>query len=259
MTAGNKEFDMIDLHTHILPNVDDGADGAQTALALINAEKDQGVSEIVFTPHYYGQKISPEKFLYNRRIAFEKIADKIDSVKVRMGAEVYFDEIKATSNKDLCSLAIEGTKCLLLELPFTPTWSDKLFFRLRDFIITTDYTPIIAHVERYPAVQKNPAYLSILSDMGCLLQVNTRSFTFEKTKGLAFAMLKKGFVSCLGTDTHNLTDRAPDYAQARKAVEDAGYKNEWETVFLTMRKILDGQTVVSPAYKQIKRIFNKYF
>ena len=50
---------MIDLHTHILPDIDDGARDVETSLALIKAEKEQGVKEIVFTPHYYGKKTSP--------------------------------------------------------------------------------------------------------------------------------------------------------------------------------------------------------
>ena len=250
---------MTDLHTHILPNVDDGADGVETSLALITAEKEQGVREIVLTPHYYGQKISPAKFLENRRVAFEKISGKFDGVKVRMGAEVYFDEMKTASNSELIKLAIENTKYILLELPFTPVWSEKLILRLRDFIVDTDYTPIIAHVERYPAVRKNSAYLSVLTDMGCLLQVNTRAFIFEKTKNMAFAMLKKGFVSCLGTDTHNLTDRAPDILQAKQVLEEAGYGEKLEEIFATMQKILDGKRIKAPDYKSVKRIFNKYF
>lgn len=250
---------MIDLHTHILPDIDDGARDVETSLALIKAEKEQGVKEIVFTPHYYGKKTSPEKFLENRQLAFEKIANKIDGVKLRLGAETYFDEMKIVSNSELCKLAIENTKYILLELPFTKSWSEKLIFHLRDFILATDYTPIIAHVERYPAVRKNPAYLSLLSDLGCLFQVNTKAFTSRQTKSLAFAMLKKGYISCLGTDTHNLTDRAPDLAQTRALLEEKGESERLKKIFGVMRDILDGKEVKTPVYQPLKKFFNKYF
>ncbi len=250
---------MIDLHTHILPEIDDGADGVETSLALIEAEKEQGVSELVLTPHYYGQKISPKKFLEKRQIAFEKIANKIDGIKIRLGAEVYFDEMKIASNRELCKLAIENTKYILLELPFTKSWSEKLIFRLRDFILDTDYTPIIAHVERYPAVRKNPAYLSVLSDMGCLFQVNTKAFIFEKTRNMAFTMLKKGFISCLGTDTHNVTDRAPDFAQAKELIVEMGEGERLRKIFGVMKDILDGKEVKLPVYQPMRKFFNKYF
>ncbi|MBE5752913.1 MAG: hypothetical protein E7343_02470 [Clostridiales bacterium] len=250
---------MIDLHTHILPGIDDGARDVETSLALIKVEKEQGVQEIVFTPHYYGKKNSPEKFLENRQIAFEKISDKIDGIKFRLGAETYFDEMKIVPNGELCKLAIENTKYILLELPFTKSWSEKLIFRLRDFILDTDYTPIIAHVERYPAVRKNPAYLSLLSDLGCLFQVNTKSFVFKKTKNLAFAMLKKGCISCLGSDTHNLTDRPPNLAQIKALLEEKGEGERLEKIFSVMRDVLDGKEVKVPVYQPLKKFFNKYF
>lgn len=250
---------MIDFHTHILPDIDDGADGVATALALIQAEKEQGVSEIVLTPHYYGQKLSPSQFLEKRQRAFEKITGEVEGIKIRLGAEIYFDEMEAASNKSLCKLAIEGTKCVLFELPFTDMWSEKLLLKIRDFILETGYTPIIAHVERYPAVRKNPAYLAALTDMGCLFQVNTRSFVFKKMQNLALTMLKKGFVSCLGSDTHNLTDRTPDLASVKQHLEEIGEGERVAKIFNTMRKILDGKKVKKPAYQPIKRFFNKYY
>ena len=72
-------------------------------------------------------------------------------------------------------------------------------------------------------------------------------------------MLKKGFVSCLGTDTHNLTDRAPDFARAKQGIEEMGYGEKLEEIFATMQKILDNESVNASAYKPVKRIFNKYF
>ncbi len=250
---------MIDIHTHVLPGVDDGADSVETALEMIRSEVEQGVDQIVFTPHYYDRKFSPERFLENRQKVFEKISEKIEGVTVKLAAEVHFEEEKVAANSALCQLSIENTKYILLELPFTTAWTEKLWFRLRDFISDTGYTPIIAHVERYAEVRKNPAYLSVLADMGCLIQVNTRAFLSEKTENMAFTMLKKGLIHCLGTDTHNLTDRAPDYAQARAVIEQAGEVKRFEKLQQNMQRILKGEAIEQNLYQPMKRFFNKYY
>ena len=250
---------MIDFHTHVLPGIDDGAESVEISLGLIQLELEQGVKQILFTPHYYGQKFSPERFLENRKKAFEKISERIEGVKVKLAAEVHFSEEKIVSNSSLCRLAIENTKYILLELPFTASWTEKLWFRLRDFISDTGYTPIIAHVERYAEIRKNPAYLSVLADMGCLIQVNTRAFISEKTSNMALTMLKKGLVHCLGTDAHNLTDRAPDYAQAKSVIEQAGETGRFEKIQEIMQKILNGERVEIEPYQPMKRFLNRYY
>ncbi len=250
---------MIDMHAHILPCIDDGAENEEVSLELIKREVAQGVDTIVFTPHYYGQKFSPERFLENRQKAFEKIQGKFDGVNVKLGAEVYFSEEKIASTRSLCKLAIEGTKYILLELPLNTVWSEALWFRLQDFVYDTEYTPIIAHVERYAEINKNPKYLSVLADMGCLLQVNTHSFLDERSSQMAFTMLKKGLAHCLGTDTHNLEERAPDYAAAKSALLVAGEGARFEKIQENMRNILTGKTVEVGAYEPMKRFFKKFY
>lgn len=250
---------MIDMHTHILPCIDDGAENEEVSLELIRREVEQGVDTIVFTPHYYGQKFSPERFLENRQKAFEKIEGKFDGVNVKMAAEVYFSEEKIASTRSLCKLAIEGTKYILLELPLNTVWSEALWFRLRDFVYDTEYTPIIAHAERYAEINKNPKYLSVFADMGCLIQVNTRSFLDERSSQMAFTMLKKGLVHCLATDAHNLEERAPDYAAAKAAIEAAGGGLRFEEIQKNMRDILNGETVEVGEYEPMKRFFKKFY
>jgi protein-tyrosine phosphatase len=250
---------MVDIHTHVLPGVDDGANDVETALEMIRLEVAQGVKQIVFTPHYYGQKFSPERFLENRQKAFERISEKIEGVNVKLAAEVHFDEEKLVSNSALCRLAIEDTKYILLELPFTAAWTENLWFRLRDFISDTGYTPIIAHVERYAEIRKNPAYLSVLVDMGCLIQVNTRAFISKKTANMAFTMLKKGLVHCLGTDAHNLEDREPNYKETEALFEKLGEMESFRAIQKNMQTILNGERVKVPPYQGLKRFLKKYY
>jgi len=250
---------MIDVHTHILPNVDDGAKTQEDAIKLLQTEVAQGVEELVFTPHYYGKKRSLEAFLALRNDAFEKIRSDIpDGLQTRLGAEVHFTGVNDPSHDALCKLAIEGTSCVLIELPFTAKWNKSVFTRLREFILDTGYTPIIAHVERYREFLKNPALITKFVGIGCLIQVNAVAFLNKKTRRFAFALLKNGLVHCLATDTHNLESRAPDYEIARQAVFLEGYEKEWERVQTCMRDVLNKKRV-RQAYKPVRKFLRYYF
>ena len=109
---------MIDFHTHILPEIDDGAKDCETATALLKKELLQGVSSLIFTPHYYGKIRPPEQFIQERNIAFEKIQGEIPSgLQVRLGAEVGFEKETIFSEEQFRALAIENTHYILIELP----------------------------------------------------------------------------------------------------------------------------------------------
>lgn len=251
---------MIDMHTHILPQLDDGAKDLETAVKLLEVERSQGVEKLVFTPHYYGRKNSPSQFLEKRNAAFERLRAKLPAgLTTRLGAEIHFTGVNKPDYDGLCSLALEGTKYLLLELPFTTAWTASLVESLGELISETGYTPIIAHVERYAEVQKNPALASVFANMGCLLQVNTQAFLDKKERKLAFALLKHGLVHCLGTDTHDLALRAPTYERAKACVEKAGFGSEWARVQEIMRRVWADERVFLPKEKRVRKFFGTYF
>ena len=249
---------MIDFHTHILPHLDDGAKDTATALEMLGAQKAQGVTTVLCTPHYYGKRY-PDKFLSQRNGAYAHLKERIpDGISVRLGAEVHFTGINVPDYEQLCKLAIEGTNAILIELPFIAKWTDRLLPALADFVYDTGYTPIIAHVERYREVLKKPSIVSQLIDMGCLIQVNARAFTEKKEKKFAFALLKHGFVHCIGSDAHDLERRSVDLLTAKSAVETAGYADEWERAQSIMQRLLKGEDVHVPLGTPIKKIFGSY-
>lgn len=250
---------MIDIHTHILPRFDDGAKDGQTSFEMLKAEYAQGVKTVVLTSHFYGRKHSPKHFLQKRAASFARIKEDIpDGLNVRLGAEVHFSGINLSDCEELCTLAIEGTKCILLEFPFTHKWTDELMDNLAEFISETGYTPIIAHIERYREVLKRPAYVTELVNMGCLIQVNARSFTEKKEKGFAFALLKKGLVHCIGSDAHDLEIRSPDLLTAKAEIEKAGLADQWERAQNVMQEILDGKQPRFESETPVKRFLGRY-
>ncbi len=247
------------MHIHALSGLDDGARDVATSLAILNAEVEQGVEKVVFTPHYYGKRRSPAQFIAQRNRAYEGLREVIPAgLDAYLGAEVYFTGVNMPAYEELATLAIEGTKYILIEFPFTGAWPNGLLDRLADFMYETGYTPIIAHVERYDAVWKTPAIVTRLVKMGCLIQVNAEAFLDKREKKLAFALMKHGLVHCIGTDAHDVEGRAPNYTEAKAAVEKAGFSVAWEEAQKCMEKVLRGGQVRVECRKPVKKFFGKY-
>ena len=250
---------MIDIHTHILPHLDDGAKDSTVSLALLQMQQRQGVKTVVFTPHFYGKQYSPEHFLIKRNNAYAHMRKKFpQGMEFRLGAEVHFTGINVLEYADLCSLAIEGTKYLLMELPFTTKWTKDILSKVGEFAYETGYTPIIAHVERYREVRKNPALVNELVDMGCLIQVNADAFLDKKDRSFVFALLSHGLIHCIGSDTHDIKNRPPCMAIAKDAVENAGYGEEWEKIQDIMQDVLADKKVETEYATPVKRFLGKY-
>ncbi len=250
---------MIDFHTHILPEIDDGASSEEMAKAMLETALMQGVKTIVFTPHYYG-KYSIEEFIKRRQNAFERIEKLIpEGVEVFLGAEVYFDGVNLSTLEELSLLSIGDTKYVLLELPFMEKWSNTLIPALARLIEETDCIPILAHLERYVEVRKNPALISKFIEMGCLIQLNTSAFLKGKGKSFAYALLKKGMVHGLGTDTHDIQKRVSDYDKAKEEIFKTRYKTQFDEIQNTMRLILEGETYFPSNGKKIKKLFGFYY
>lgn len=249
---------MIDFHTHILPGIDDGAKDVSVSAAMLEMEKEQGVNEIVLTPHYYGKFYSPTDFVRRRAAAYEKLlAVAAGEFFFTLGAEIHFSDTLSV-NAECRKLAIGDTRYALVELPFGEKWSGSLFTLLRYFMDETELTPVIAHICRYPQLRKNPEALLRLAEMGCLLQVNASAFCDKDSSGFAFAALKHNLVHCLGSDCHNVADRAPDLKRAEEAIAQAGYADRLEEIGRMMKCVTEDRLVKCAAATPVKKFFNRY-
>ena len=250
---------MIDIHTHILPCIDDGAQDSETAIEMIKNVYEQGVRNLVFTPHYYGT-ISTEEFLEKRKEAWNEIKAEIpEDLATYMGAEVHFAGANLLQFPALGKLCIDDTRYILIELPFLGKWSQSLLTKLSEFMDETDCTPIIAHVERYREVRKSPEIVSGLIKMGCLIQVNASAFLRKSEKRLAYALLKKGLIHCLGSDAHDMKKRVSQYEEATAEIEKAGFGKALEKISENMSKVLANRTVRTPKIPTVKKIFRFYY
>lgn len=201
----------IDFHTHILPQIDDGAESTDTALSMLEYLRHQDVTTVVLTPHYYSHRKPINEFLAQREQAYEQLcaAHTPDAITLRLGAEVYFSDY-LFNNRDLSPLCIDGTQTMLVELPYNKTIDQSYIEKMDRLIAEYAITPVLAHIERYPSLIRRTDMLERFLDIGCVFQTNLSSYE-EFGKRRLINLVKKGYIGAFGTDAHNTTSRPPAY------------------------------------------------
>ena len=219
---------MIDLHSHILPGMDDGSADVQESLWLLNALAGQGVTLVAATSHFYATREYPEDFLRRRAQSVARLAPLLtsDHPTIRLGAEVhYFESMSRASGLE--QLCIEGTPLFLLEMPYG-TWTGRMVDDVLELCSKRDLTVVMAHVERYFAHQPKQVW-DVLEQGGVLFQVNAQSFLRWFGSGRVLRLMREGKVHVLGSDCHNKTNRPPCLAQARARIaRKLGQETLWQ-------------------------------
>lgn len=203
---------MTDLHTHILPGMDDGPKDLGAALELLEQARQQGIGSIALTSHYpCGQEL-PEEFLARRELAFAALAEQCAAgLKLKRGCEVYFSpQLLTFDPRPLC---LEGTDLLLLELPVLqkPAFLREVLTALQQQGIV----PLIAHAERYLYVQRDPRILGDWISLGAYIQVNAHSVT---DGGFARKLIKWGLCQVIASDAHSIRHRPVNLKAAMDTV-----------------------------------------
>lgn len=210
---------MIDFHSHILPGIDDGSENLETSLQMVAALKEQGADTICATSHFYATERTPQRFLFRREEAFEALKGSLpaDAPKILLGAEVlYFPGI--AHMEELPELCLEGTNLLLLEMPFE-RWTEYMIREVMDIAHSGRFTILLAHIERYYFQQPVSVWDSFL-DNNILMQSNAEYFLPFLSRIRALKLLKQGRIHLLGSDCHNMSDRAPRLQEARTIIKN---------------------------------------
>ena len=228
---------MIDIHSHILPGMDDGSDSPEMSRTLLQTMHAQGVQVVAATPHFYADRDTPEKFLRRREEAFARMEyDRAEAPQVIPGAEVaYFDGMSRTRELELLQLGDSGL--LLVEMPFGQ-WSQRMLRELCELPLQLGLVPVLAHVERYRRRDQLPKFLRLLMQQEVYLQCNAEAFLSAKDRRWALSMLKRGAVQFLGSDTHNLTSRAPLLDQAAAVIAKKLGQDVLSDLFCDARQLL---------------------
>jgi len=195
-----------DFHTHILPDIDDGAKNLDMSLNLLKMEIEQGVKQICFTPHFSADE-DIDKFIEKRNKAYDTLLSKISEdrllniPKFYLGAEVALN-FDTPDIDNLSKLCIGETDLILLEPPYT-YWADWLPDVVYRIIVEKNLTPVIAHVDRYLDNKQCVRILNKLSEMNVLMQFNSYNLTNAKTRSLLKQIEKRGNIPLIGSDAHN--------------------------------------------------------
>lgn len=210
---------MIDLHSHVLPKMDDGSSSVQESVRMLRESYRQGVDVMVATSHFYGHKEDPEKFLRRRQEAMERLEEAYDALsmpELLLGAEVaYFRGMSHCA--ELRDLRIGESKLLLVEMPFSG-WTGRVIDDVCSIKGRLGLTPVLAHVERYPDKGDFPKYREALMEAGVYFQCNAEFFQGGLAGMKAMGMMKKNMIHFLGSDCHNMTRRPPNLGEAAKRI-----------------------------------------
>ncbi len=202
----------IDIHTHILPGVDDGAKDLSNALALLRCAYENGTRGIVLTPHYRGMyKANPVQLLQDQFAALcQAAAHALPELTLYLGQEIYFGTGSTQALLDSRALTMADSDYVLLE--FAPNSTAEQMLRSVEDLRYYGYRPIIAHGERYAALRRSRKLLHRLLELGATLQLNADSILGRH--GLFVSQfcryaLKKKLVSFIGSDAHDMRSRPP--------------------------------------------------
>lgn len=196
---------MIDIHSHIIPKVDDGSKSVEETFNMIMEAKNVGFTNIFLTSHYlthYYETDTAELIFWKEKLQ-EAIDYKKIKVKLHSGMEVYItDRIKELLEQKKL-LTLNNSRYFLLELPLSTTIN--YLEHVLDFLNSVSIKPILAHPERYRFVQEKPSLVQEYINNGMLIQCNYGSILGiygNSAKNTMKTLLKKDMVHFLGSDCH---------------------------------------------------------
>lgn len=202
---------LCDLHTHVLPGVDDGASTMEYALQMLKNAAASDVEQLVVTPHcntLYGEGNFLTEELTSRFAQLQQAAADIP-VHLMLGAEVLVSEQLPLYLKEGKIPTINGSHYLLTEFPAATT--EAAFAQALQGILDAGYIPLVAHPERYAAVGKQPWMVEDWLQMGCHLQITGGSIIGEHgstARRTAACLLQNGLVACVASDAHGVNHRS---------------------------------------------------
>jgi protein-tyrosine phosphatase len=264
---------MIDIHSHILPGIDDGASTAEESVQMLEMYIEDGIDTIVATPHVYHEisRIENLAQITAKVTELQDLAKKNNlNITILQGAEIFFDsDLKKKLYAQKEFLTLNNSDYFLLEFPL-----NFIFPGVKDFlfdILVEGLVPIICHPERNQILQANPQILFEYVQMGALSQLNAGSFRGDfgsDVHAAALNFLKSNLVHVIATDTHNYLSRPPQLSFIYKYLSEFPKEQIDKYVYDIPKAIISNQAIPDigmandPRKKSffmgmMKRLFNK--
>ena len=239
---------MIDLHNHIIPNLDDGSRSLEISLSMLQHAAGQGITDVVNTVHYQSPRMD------GSRVEYDLVKDKIDKlqaelekqdipIKLHMGAEVFYLP-NLMELKDNPLLTFGHGKYMLVEFPFeqVPNGCREMFFQLK----MADVTPIIAHPERIKPIQEDLSIVRQFIRGGCVIQVDAGSLTGSlgsSSEKASLEILRQNCCHIIGSDAHDDNRRNFLLKDALEIAKEILGEKAVDLVTVNPDKILNGEPI----------------
>lgn len=198
---------MIDIHSHILRNFDDGPKTLENSIALVKDSSAQGIRKFASTSHYYSSHMPLDEFLNRRERRIKELRDELAvrqiGVEIVAGAEVHLTEVLFNLS-DISGLCYEGTNYILIEIPHSEKTFESPLHMIERLTSYYNVKPVIAHIERYSYLYKNDANLAKLRSLGCLFQIDAEVLlagSFFKKRAI-MRLIREGKVDFVASDCH---------------------------------------------------------
>lgn len=211
---------MVDVHCHILPGVDDGAENLEDALEMARIAVATGVTDLVATSHFRGDGDESERleFLYRRfRQLKEILREEQIPLRLHLGAEVLCTHETIQLARDKLLPTISRTDYVLCEFYFDAPF--EYMSEILEAIAEAGYLPVVAHPERYGAIQRDPRRVQNWFRRGYVIQVNKGSVlgSFgDRVQDAAEWLLERGLVHLFASDAHSPRRRTTDMSRLRR-------------------------------------------
>ncbi len=240
---------LLDIHSHILPAVDDGAKNIDDTLLLLEIMRSQGITHIIATPHFYPNDDTIEEFKSRVTHAVSVLAKRHSNApEIIIGCELFY--FTGISKSELIKeFTLGQSNYILLEPnPFSinKTLMNELLY-LRD---ERGLIPIIPHIERYHKSTGYKDFIKFISEHKILCQVNASSFLDKHYNRTLQKLFKIGVVTFVATDTHSL-NRPPLLTNALEEIEKRFGESEKERILSNLHTLLS-EITAKEQYNEIK-------
>lgn len=210
----------LDIHSHILPCIDDGAKNMTEALELLKIMGSQGVTDVIATSHFYADCESLESYCERTSAAYNELLNAVKDQKlpdIHLGCEVLYFHL-LLKDENIKKLCLGNSDYILIELADNSL--NEMFFK--DIIYLKDtigVNPIIAHIERYRRSPKYKKLLKFIKDENIAAQINAASLCSKRCRKTAEKLIKKGYISFIASDAHSVDERPPRFTEAFDIIE----------------------------------------
>ena len=247
---------MIDFHTHILPNIDDGSKSIEETFNLIKEAEKAGFKKIISTSHYLEKYYEVD--VIERKAWIDTlnktIKERNEEIELYLGNEIYFSDNIISLLEEGKATTINNTSYLLFELPLNPKPFNiyNIIYELLEYKLI----PVLAHPERYTFVQSEPELVYDLIQKGVLMQCNYGSIIGQygkKAQIIVKKIYENNMVHFLGTDVHKqntIYERIPEILP--QISEIIGEEKLKEITTMNAQKVLENKRIDIDEPKQIK-------